>query len=370
MAITGPFVETIVTQNPANAVYRARYEKKTWYRQKPYLGKPLTFDLIRYVLSKPYYFGGDAPNHTATGPISGAIDGLCKAQALQKAYGKFRSEVYAVSAELGTNIAERQQAVEMIATSADRLRRAWNFMRRGDFSKFLKELKVKALPKHRRHPPRRKVWDSAEGAANLWLEYHFGWDPIVKDIYSTVDLLQRDVPADVAIGRGTARNSKFASGRNMLNYDIKYRYRYLIQAEWEIVNPSLHLATSLGLTNPVATAWEVVPFSFLVDWFIPISQFLNQYTDFYGIKMIDAFTTLSQKSEGSAFFVAIDGSVSDSGNQGHCLSYRVTRSLGITVPGLPVPKQLKAPSVVRAATAISLLLAVFQPSKYAVKRPT
>jgi hypothetical protein len=38
----------------------------------------------------------------------------------------------------------------------------------------------------------------------------------------------------------------------------------------------LATASEIGLTNPAEVAWELVPFSFVVDWAIPIGTFLGQ----------------------------------------------------------------------------------------------
>lgn len=37
----------------------------------------------------------------------------------------------------------------------------------------------------------------------------------------------------------------------------------------------LHIPAALGLTNPASVAWELVPFSFVVDWFAPVGDWLN-----------------------------------------------------------------------------------------------
>lgn len=373
MTITGPLNRTWSIINPVADPLtnkRAYYENKTWYRQKPFTGVPLQYDLKRSELTKPYKKGGDAPNHRAMTLVYGSTASLMVLQAQQKAYGDFKDSVYGIKAEMGINIAERQQSVDMIANNADRLRRAWNYMRRGDFKKFLRELRTDALPKHRRKPPRRKVWESAEGAANLWLEYHFGWEPVIQDIHTSVRILQREWPGHTAKGKGSCRDELLVSGKSRWNYDIKYRYRYLMQADWEISNPNLNLATQLGLTNPVAIAWEVVPFSFLVDWFIPVSQFLNQWSDFAGLSMKNTFTTRSFYAEGTQFYVLSNGALDPNSDWGHSRGWYYKRDLGITLPMFPVPKQLKVFSVVRTATAISLLLAVFKPSKHALKRAT
>lgn len=53
--------------------------------------------------------------------------------------------------------------------------------------------------------------------------------------------------------------------------------------EANITNPWLHTASSSGLINPLSIAWEVVPFSFVLDWFIPIGATLQAITASVGL---------------------------------------------------------------------------------------
>lgn len=40
--------------------------------------------------------------------------------------------------------------------------------------------------------------------------------------------------------------------------------------------------SNLGLTNPVTIAWELAPFSFVVDWLVPIGSFISQFDSSIG----------------------------------------------------------------------------------------
>jgi hypothetical protein len=40
-------------------------------------------------------------------------------------------------------------------------------------------------------------------------------------------------------------------------------------------NPALAQAASLGLTNPATWVWEKIPWSFVVDWLLPIGAYLD-----------------------------------------------------------------------------------------------
>lgn len=132
-----------------------------------------------------------------------------------------------------------------------------------------------------------------------------------------------------------------------------------------VENPNLHRATTLGLTNPAAIAWELVPFSFVVDWFIPIGNFLNSWTDFLGLRFEDSYNTRYVKVENLRLY---NGSGVPPGHPAYkeiyransiCMARAVQRELG-TISPVIYPKQFKGFSVIRGATAISLLIQTFK----------
>jgi hypothetical protein len=52
-------------------------------------------------------------------------------------------------------------------------------------------------------------------------------------------------------------------------------------------NPKLAELSSLGLINPLEIVWEVLRYSFVVDWFLPVGEWLGSLTadvgyTFYG----------------------------------------------------------------------------------------
>jgi hypothetical protein len=44
---------------------------------------------------------------------------------------------------------------------------------------------------------------------------------------------------------------------------------------YKIANPTLFTLSQYGLTNPLAVAWELVPLSFVVDWFVSVGSFIR-----------------------------------------------------------------------------------------------
>jgi hypothetical protein len=47
-----------------------------------------------------------------------------------------------------------------------------------------------------------------------------------------------------------------------------------------------------GLTQPVEAIWELVPFSFIVDWFFNVGETLAAFTPNYGIESLASWYTV------------------------------------------------------------------------------
>ena len=236
------------------------------------------------------------------------------------------------------NFYEREQAISQIATSAGTLLKAFRLVKRGQFTLAAKQLAVPLASGKYRH---------SKNVANAWLSLHFGWVPLVQDIYSALEILDRP-PRDMKI-KGSARSGLSTWGQlDMYGSGIRNSSTYACRMGARQIITDAHLAqiSALGLVNPASVAWELVPYSFVVDWFSNVGQVLNSYTDFVGIELVDGYTTLYQDyrreywSSWRVLFTRRD--------------ILVKRSLGITKPRLYLHAEW--PSPVRALTAISLLV--------------
>lgn len=48
-----------------------------------------------------------------------------------------------------------------------------------------------------------------------------------------------------------------------------------LRVSWNFAPSSLDMPARFGLVNPLEVAWELLPFSFVADWFLPIGGYLN-----------------------------------------------------------------------------------------------
>ncbi|UUW21320.1 MAG: maturation protein [Sanya fiers-like virus 23] len=254
-----------------------------WYTQRRPYNLSLNYQIDRRQIIRAVY-GSGGVQYASVSQNCYTWNSSIDAGAYNKAYQRFRDDVY-TSASLAVSLAERKQSMDMIYKRSVQLLTFTRQLRRLDFRKAAKTL---GLSKPPAGLSRRKT---AKAFANNFLEYHFGWSPLVKDIYDCVSVLESRIPPHRATGRATVEQSvpEFLSGNR---YDKNhYLARCQLRADVRVDNPNLALATQLGVTNPAIVAWELVPFSFVVDWFMNVGDFLQSFTDFAGFQIMNPCKT-------------------------------------------------------------------------------
>lgn len=178
--------------------------------------------------------------------------------------GKLREKVAGSDFNAGVFLGEGHQALSMIGNAATRIAKALRYARKGNFSGA-----ASALTKgtNRYVPPRRV------GASN-WLELQYGWLPLLMDAKNGAEFLahQMNVPLEHVVRVSTSLNGKITNGWSPAYYKSTRCYtRKSIKAtlrEKDVIALS-------GLTDPLSVAWELLPYSFIIDWFIPIGNYLS-----------------------------------------------------------------------------------------------
>lgn len=165
-------------------------------------------------------------------------------------------------------LAEGHQVVGMIGDTAVKLARAYHLFRRGDVVG-----SIKTMYAGRKMPPkafRRK-------SANNWLELQYGWLPLLGDMKDGAELLAHRLNVPFR-QRHVVRMSKSASKQAMDNFNVAYRWsggRSVVQKQIvAFISEPESLPSLLGLMDPELIAWELTPFSFVVDWFLPVGDYL------------------------------------------------------------------------------------------------
>lgn len=164
-------------------------------------------------------------------------------------------------ADLGTDFAEGRQTIRMFSEYSKRLLDVIVSVKRRDFKKSIKQL----FP------------NNSKRLANDFLAYRYGVAPLVSDINGIVndikshidDTFKREATSRSRLVSSTLTPHEGGSLRKVVEITVKYKVFYGVDDEF------MSLLNRVGLTNPLNVAWELVPFSFVVDWFKPIGPFLS-----------------------------------------------------------------------------------------------
>lgn len=190
------------------------------------------------------------------------------AKALNKLLGKWRSSTF----DAGVSLAEGKESVEMIVQRLRSLAASANALRKGNFGGALAALA------HVNRGDRRNALRAMNSKyfSQAWLELQYGWKPLLNDIYAASEFVK--TKPTVGVIRSSEKESGACVSANPLAYPtseiilvVNERRRHL---KVTVVNrPSTF--ERLGLTDPATIAWELVPFSFVADWVLPIGEVIQ-----------------------------------------------------------------------------------------------
>lgn len=274
---------------------------------------------------------------------------------VQLAVAAFYSRISNLKVNMAQVYAERQKTIDLVAKSCKQLAVWYRSLRRG------------------RNPFTGETCNG-RNASNLWLQYAYGWTPLVSDVYSAMDALKGVEPKlKLSLSRranGAELEVKqsgygYVQGHRVLNevhVSSRSSCRTTVSGLFEIKDPSLLTANYVGLTNPALLVWELLPYSFVVDWFLPIGAWLESLNALAGLSVREASITRTNVINWSGMSkLALTGSyqskatsVCDINQVSKCKK----RELGL--PSLPLPTFRSPVSTSHALTGLALLRQAFK----------
>lgn len=357
--VTGPFSTHVQQNGPPNDLGQRTIWytwDKTWRKQRKPYNLPLAFLYdVRLIDSFTYTNSGATLSQAQCWCLNdtdwAAELGPASIASFNKARLQFINNLKPAQAELGAAAAEWRKSVEAIAHRGKQFYdgvRAIRRFRFGDASRIF------GLSKPVK--PRSKQF-----ADNL-LEFRFGWAPLAGDIGNALQTLVGGLPSFKVHGRGLVqgtggtRSGSLPGTRTTLDY--QFSSGHVISARVRATNPNLALANQLGLINPAYVAWEVVPFSFVLDYFVNVGEFLNGFTDLVGYDLADVNWTWRAKASSQNFVAWTTGTPPSRTDHAEWSAHRVKlqRDVG-PLPGTKLAVRWPwRVSPIRAATSIALLV--------------
>lgn len=134
--------------------------------------------------------------------------------------------------------------------------------------------------------------------SGAWLELQLGWSPMLKDIYALADTLRFDSRVNRVSARGKNSSPMRAAG-DPDHWSVEGQHNKMTQIIVECSRPATTVER-LGLTDPASIAWELVPFSFVVDWFYPIGNNLANMHALGAIPVSKVVYTTTEKTYGKS----------------------------------------------------------------------
>lgn len=216
---------------------------------------------------------------------------------------KLAEEIKGHAFDLGINMAEAHKSYGMILTNLRSVGSALVAIKHGNPSRAARALGVSRqgrssqLREAIRGRGLRPL--TAKDISGRWLELQYGWRPLLDQAYEAGKALE------AATQQRSLRFSASSQRKKLVDLGDGTFYQMWTEAKVRVkiiaeLYEDISFARAMGLTNPAAIAWEIVPYSFVVDWFVPVGSYLSAWGVIPALK--GRFLTISQGSwKGSRF---------------------------------------------------------------------
>jgi hypothetical protein len=287
---------------------------------------------------EPFYGNGSFIRYTDMDPGSYTPNGYIGLNPNPDWQTKLRLAIKDQKVNLAQTLAEYGQAQKMFVSNATTIAESLRALRRGDYKKVFKTLKL---------PPKQ-----LRGTiSNRWLELQYGWMPLLQDLHGTVEELQASFarPRTRKINvRATAEEREIRDHQGWIpalqRYGKTDSYAKTTVKVVAYLRQESLTSSRLGFTNPVNLAWELLPYSFVIDWFIPIGDWLNSLDAAIGLDGIIGTVTTKTK------YI----STNDYGGQ-YYLYETYHRAVLDGIPDAPLPRWSPSLGWKQVANALALL---------------
>lgn len=185
-----------------------------------------------------------------------------------------------------------------------------------------------------------------------WLEFQYGWKPLAQDAYNTAVELGRQFPELMIIDvkkhsrevqQGTWLWEQYAT---RWPQDRTLECRYRIKARFKPTSAIENLLGNFTSLNPASIAWEMTPYSFVVDWFVDFGGYMRNLESFFLQRQLwkDGFEYLGYKQETNTYAHGVRDIGSSNRQISACSSKNVITSYSrtrLTYMPMPNPPSFK-----------------------------
>lgn len=165
---------------------------------------------------------------------------------------------------------EGRESIEMSIEAMQKICNATKSLKQGNFGGFMRHMN-KMPRKHVRESHHKFQQGDISGA---FLSAHLGWTPLIQDVYAGLNI-------DPPLERGTRIRVSRAGTPAVMTLQYPARADSVtLSKEGRVifigdVSRPPNFAARFGLDNPFLTAWNLVPLSFVADYFLPIGSVID-----------------------------------------------------------------------------------------------
>jgi hypothetical protein len=207
-----------------------------------------------------------------------------------------------------------------------------------------------------------------------WLEVQYGWNPLMADLKSACSVMDernkdRPATATVTATRHEVMSDQWfkTAGQNAnvgwLN-SVSGEHKCKVRLDCALDNPLLATFAQLGLIDPLVIAWERLPYSFVIDWFLPIGDYLNAWNATLGWSLrAGSVTRVSKntiKSLGGIFNKGLPNLLVYGSYPYFETNFSFNRRILTSLPMPPIPSFKDPATSGHIANGISLITSAFR----------
>ena len=206
-----------------------------------------------------------------------------------KALSKLAEKVRGSDFNLAVSLAELPETLRMVAGSISNICNALVACKRGDWASVTRNLsRTVSGRRAMRNPRTKKKYDECLDRHDIdgcWNALTYGWKPALQDVEEGMNAFAAVTePQNTLSYRSSARVARTGTvfttyNDYLLTQDAMWKLKYFVT-----LKEKLSVARKLQLPAVASVAWELLPYSFVLDWFAPVASYLSTYSTFEGFE--------------------------------------------------------------------------------------
>lgn len=198
------------------------------------------------------------------------------------------AHTFASTADLGVSAASVRQDINQLADVTRTLLRIVSAFRSGSVRLAANAL---GLTSDRQL---RRFWGT-DVASNWYLAYQFGIKQTIQDVIQAYSIVSETPPDALLARHRRSLKNEFVFSNQRITSETTQTSVY--STHYWIDDPGLRLLSRLGLTNAPLVAWDLIPFSFVIDWLIPVGNLLRSFSAYSGAEFLSGYHTRFNQHE-------------------------------------------------------------------------